>query len=104
MQKKASPLEVKMEILNKKDWKDTNQLAVKVTGLFRNSGWKIKQHSHKILGDIIQIDMKAEHSGGIALMVLTPFDFTEKIPVWDTKIRYRIQLIIDGEELVTQPL
>jgi len=104
MQRKANPLEVKIEIVDQQDWKATNQLDIKVKGLFRDSGWRIKNYSYVLKGDVIQINMNTEKRRGMALMVLTPFEFLEKIPVIHADNKYKIRVIIDGDEYATKLL
>ena len=82
-ERKSNPLDVKVEIMNQRDWKNNKELDVKVKGTFRNAGWRVKEQSHKVLGEVIEIDIKAEHSGGFAAMVLTPFEVTVKIQLED---------------------
>ena len=57
MQRKARPMDVKFEIMNRKDWKEAKNLDIKVKGMFRDSSWKIKEVTHKITGNIIEIDI-----------------------------------------------
>jgi len=102
MQKKARPLDVKVEIVNKTHWKRTDNLEIKVSGLFRNSGWEIKSHSCRVVGDLIRVEINTRHHGGISLMVLTPFEVIEKIQIPFLKDNYKIQVIVDEDELITQ--
>ena len=104
MSKKANPIDVKIEIANKKDWKKTNNLMIKVSGLFRNSGWRVENVSHDILDDVIQIKINSKHLGGMSLMVLSPFEITEEISIEEPKDNYKIQVIFDGEETTTKIL
>lgn len=101
---KSKPLDVRLEIVNKKDWKSAKSLLVKVNGQFRNSGWRVKEHSYQVKGDIIEMDIKAKHLGGLSAMVLTPFEVAEKIQLVDTKINYKIRVFIDGDEYATDHL
>lgn len=102
--KKSNPLEVKMEIMNAKDWKTHGNLKIRVVGMFRNSGWKVKEHFSKVKGSELEININAEHSGGLAAMVLTPFEVIEDIRL-DNLINYsKIRILIDGEEFGTYKL
>ncbi|HUX99506.1 MAG TPA: hypothetical protein VMV49_08140 [Candidatus Deferrimicrobium sp.] len=98
MHKKSRPLDIKIEIVNIWDWKTTNNLILKVKGLFRNSMWKVKEHSHKIIGDSIDLIIQSTKVGDFGAMVLTPFEIIEKIQLVDTGIIYKIKVIVDGEE------
>ncbi len=99
---KSRPLEVKLEVLNKKDWKLTKNLIVKVTGLFRNRGWRVDTHSYLIINDSIEINVKSKHLGGLSAMVLTPFEIIEKVPL--EKKHHKIRVIIDGDICTSQDI
>ena len=103
-EKKSRPLDVKLEIKNAKDWKKRGNITVKVRGMFRNSGWKVKDHSSKIKGDVLDVTINAEHSGGLAAMVLKPFEITEEVQVEKQKDHLKIRVIIDGDECATHNL
>ncbi len=98
MQNKARPLNLKIEILNQKDWKQTSQLDIKVSGMFRDSSWKIQEISHRIKENIIQIDIISKKLPGMALMVLTPFELVEHVDLISSIDNYKIRIIVDGDE------
>ncbi len=98
MQKKAKPMDVEIEVGNKRDWRRTNKLHIKVTGMFRDSSWKIKGVSHKISANEITIAISSKKLGGMALMVLTPFEIDEEVDIKDTDLQYQIRVFIDGDE------
>jgi hypothetical protein len=102
MTKKAHPIDVKIEIANKKDWKKTNNLTIKVSGLFRNSGWRVENVGHKIIDDVIQIEINSKHLGGMSLMVLSPFEISEEISIEKPKDSYKVRVVFDGEESATE--
>ncbi|MFX1296915.1 MAG: hypothetical protein ACFFD2_18915 [Promethearchaeota archaeon] len=104
MQKKAHPMDVKIEIVNAKDWKNTNNIAIKVKGLFRNSGWRIESVLHKVSGEIIRVDINSKHLGGMSLMVLTPFEVIENVQIATPHNINKICVFIDGDEYATQIL
>lgn len=99
---KARPLEVQINIRDAKDWKIRGKLEVSIRGLFRNSGWKVVNHSSKQLGKDIQVEINTHHSGGLAAMVLTPFEVVEEISILNDRDIHRIRVLIDGEEYATK--
>ncbi len=103
-EKKSSPLDVKLEIINAKDWKKSKNIKLNVKGMFRNSGWKVKNHSSKTMGDLIEINITAEHSGGLAAMVLTAFEVSEEVQLDKQRDYIKIRVLIDGDECLTQNL
>jgi hypothetical protein len=98
MHNKSRPLDIQIEVVNKMDWKTTNNLIIKVKGMFRNSMWKVGEHSHHITGDIIQITIHSMKVGEFGAMVLTPFEILEKVEPVDKQINYKIRVLIDGDE------
>lgn len=90
--------------MNQKDWKNNKNLIIKVKGLFRNSGWKVKQQTYSIKENLIELEIRAEHSGGLSAMVLTPFEVIEKVQLDNQKDHYQIRVIIDGDEYITRNL
>jgi hypothetical protein len=104
MQKKANPMDVEIKLLNKRDWKHSNKLQIKVTGMFRDSSWKIKNVSHKISADEITIAITSRKLGGMALMVLTPFEIKEEVDIKDGNLQYLIRVFFDGDECAVKKL
>ncbi|MHA1129643.1 MAG: hypothetical protein ACTSQI_02785 [Candidatus Helarchaeota archaeon] len=98
MQKKANPIDVKIELVNHREWKDTRKLHITINGLFRDSSWRIKDVSHKISANEITIAISSKKLGGMALMVLTPFEVNEEVELKDVDIKYKIRVFIDGDE------
>ena len=103
MSRKANPIDVKIKITNLRDWKKSNQLDIKVEGLFRNSGWRVESITHKASGDLVQIDIKTKHLGGLSAMVLTPFEVVEKVQI-KPRDNYKVRVVVDGDECATQVL
>ena len=104
MQKKANPIDVEIELGNKRDWKHTHKMQVKVTGMFRDSSWKIQNVSHKIAANEITIAITSKKLGGMALMVLTPFEIKEDVDIKDADLQYRVRVLIDGDECATKKI
>ena len=100
---KANPIDVKIEIINAKDWKKSNQLDIKVEGLFRNSGWRVESVTHKASGELVQIDIKTKHLGGMSAMVLTPFEVVEKVQI-EPRDSCKVRIVVDGDEYATHSL
>jgi len=102
MEQKSSPVEVRIQILNPKDWEDSQTLSIKVKGLFRNSAWKVKNQTHTLYGNEIDIIITTERIGRFGAMVLTPFEVIEEVPLTDLEKKYHIRAIIDGEDCAIQ--
>lgn len=102
MEQKSRPLEVRIQVVNPKDWEKDKTLSVRIKGLFRNSAWKVKQHTHQLYGNVIEINVTTEKIGRLGAMVLTPFEVIENVPLKDLEDKYRIRVIIDGEECAAQ--
>ncbi len=98
MEQKSRPLEVRIQVLNPKDWEKDRALSVRIKGLFRNSAWKVKNHTYQLYGNVIEIKIMTEKTGRLGAMVLTPFEVIENISLKDLEDKYRIRAIIDGEE------
>ncbi|MHA1266392.1 MAG: hypothetical protein ACTSRS_14255 [Candidatus Helarchaeota archaeon] len=98
-EKKSNPLDVQLKI--EKNRIDKESVAIKLSGQFRNSGWKVKDHSIKILEKEILLDIKTTHSGGLVAMVLKPFEIVQEVKLKDAKRDYKVRVIIDGDEYVT---
>jgi hypothetical protein len=102
MEQKSRPLEVRIQVLNPKDWEENKTLSIRVKGLFRNSAWKVKNHTHTLFGNVIEINIITEKVGRMGAMVLTPFEVIEEVPLTDLEPKYRIRTVIDGEDCAVQ--
>jgi hypothetical protein len=102
MEPKSRPLEVRIQVVNPKDWEKEKTLSVRIKGLFRNSAWKVKNHTYQLYGNVIEINVTTEKTGRLGAMVLTPFEVIENVPLTDIEKKYRIRAIIDGEECAAQ--
>lgn len=98
MEQKAKPLEVRIQILNPKDWEENQTLSIRVKGLFRNSAWKVKNHTHTLFGNVIEINIATEKASRMGAMVLTPFEVIEDVPLNELERKYHIRAIVDGED------
>ena len=99
---KSRPLEVRIQVVNPQDWEKDRILSVRIKGLFRNSAWKVKNHTHQLYGNVIEINIMTDKIGRLGAMVLTPFEVIENVPLKDLEDKYRIRVLIDGEECVAQ--
>jgi hypothetical protein len=102
MEQKSRPLEVRIQVVNPKDWEKDRKLSVRIKGLFRNSAWKVKNYTSQLYGNVIDIKITTENVGRLGAMVLTPFEVIADVPLKDLEDKYRIRAIIDGEECAAQ--
>jgi hypothetical protein len=73
-----------------------------VKGLFRNSAWRVKNHTHELFGNGVDINITTERISRMGAMVLTPFEVVEEVPLIDLEPKYHIRVIIDGENCAVQ--
>lgn len=98
MEQRSKPLEVRIQVMNPKDWEENKTLSIRVKGLFRDSAWKVKNQSHTLFGNVIDIIIITERASRLGAMVLTPFEVIEDIPLEDLERKYHIRAIVDGED------